>query len=436
MSYEPERQFRDALTQAGLVLDEQLIADGKIQRCDVVGKKGGRDGAYLLNLYPNFAAGGFQNWTDGAGWQKWWYRKPGWTPTPEEQAEIDEAIEQARTEAEKERAEAEAVALAKARRMWADANLASPEHPYCARKGVKPDGLRSWRFADGTTSLLVPVLDGEEKLMSLQYIPEEGKKKFKRDCRVGGGHFWVCEPSADPAGTICICEGWATGESIYQATQHNVVIAFFAGNMLAVAEWVRARNPQAKIILCADDDWRTEGNPGLTKAREAAAKVNGYLAVPKFDANRGEKDTDFNDMVRATGAELVKAVIEKPSRVGELLPIIELARLDRITYDRRRKQAAKDLGVRSATLDEMVAETRAEEAADAEAGALLPHWIVEPWPEPVDTGILLRAVEARITRHVATLGKRAVVPALWTMFSWVHDAATHSPNTAPHFARA
>jgi hypothetical protein len=107
--------------------------------------------------------------------------------------------------------------------------------------------------------------------------------------------------------------------------------------------------------------------------------------------------------------------------------IADLARLDRVAYDRRRKQAAKDLGVRPSTLDEMVEESRAEQAEDAEAGALLPHWVVEPWPEPVDTGILLGTVQARITQHVATLGKRAIVPALWTMFSWVHDTATHSP---------
>jgi putative DNA primase/helicase len=68
---------------------------------------------------------------------------------------------------------------------------------------------------------------------------------------------------------------------------------FSAGNLFAVAECVRARYPQAKIILCADDDWQTEGNPGLTKAREATAKVGGYLAVPKFGADRGDDEKDF-----------------------------------------------------------------------------------------------------------------------------------------------
>jgi len=56
-----------------------------------------------------------------------------------------------------------------------------------------------------------------------------------------------------------------------------------------------------------------------------------------------------------------------------------------------------------------------------------PHWAVEPWPEPVDTGELLEEISSLITRYVATLEKRAIVPALWTMFTYVHDVSTHSP---------
>lgn len=37
------------------------------------------------------------------------------------------------------------------------------------------------------------------------------------------------------------------------------------------------------IILCADNDRFTPGNPGVTKAREAAIAVDGYLTVPRFD---------------------------------------------------------------------------------------------------------------------------------------------------------
>ena len=38
------------------------------------------------------------------------------------------------------------------------------------------------------------------------------------------------------------------------------------------------------LVLAADDDWQTEGNPGLTAATEAARAVGGRLAVPDFAA--------------------------------------------------------------------------------------------------------------------------------------------------------
>ncbi len=62
---------------------------------------------------------------------------------------------------------------------------------------------------------------------------------------------------------------------------------------------------------------------------------------------------------------------------------------------------------------------------------MFPYWEGEPWPEPVNTDMLLREIEAEITRYVATLGKRSIVPALWIMQTYVHDIATHSPILLP-----
>src|SRR5262249_61017783 len=61
--------------------------------------------------------------------------------------------------------------------------------------------------------------------------------------------------------------------------------------------------------------------------------------------------------------------------------LVELARLSRFEYDRRRKQEAKKLGIKVDTLDREVAELRAQNAAEKD---FLPHWTVEPWPEQVD----------------------------------------------------
>ena len=66
----PEVQFRAALAHRDIVPPDELIADGKLHRCDAVGRGGKGDAAYVLHL-DGVSAGGFQNWRDGIGWQDW-----------------------------------------------------------------------------------------------------------------------------------------------------------------------------------------------------------------------------------------------------------------------------------------------------------------------------------------------------------------------------
>ena len=67
-----------------------------------------------------------------------------------------------------------------------------------------------------------------------------------------------------------------------------MVVAFDAGNLMPVALAFRKKYPDMDIIICADNDTETEGNPGLTKAKEAAKAINARLAVPPISG-------DFND---------------------------------------------------------------------------------------------------------------------------------------------
>ena len=56
--------FRNAMQQRGLVPPSEILTDGKLHRCDVRGKNGSGDGAYILHD-DDRPAGGFQNWQDG-----------------------------------------------------------------------------------------------------------------------------------------------------------------------------------------------------------------------------------------------------------------------------------------------------------------------------------------------------------------------------------
>lgn len=108
---------------------------------------------------------------------------------------------------------------------------------------------------------------------------------------------------------MCIAEGYATGATIHQATGCPVAVAFNAGNLEPVAKIMRHKLPGLPIILCADDDANTEGNPGITKANQAALVVGGKVASPNFGDRRPADATDFNDMAALLGLEAVAKAI-------------------------------------------------------------------------------------------------------------------------------
>jgi phage/plasmid primase-like uncharacterized protein len=314
------REFLDAMARRGLELSamKNLEADGRYHRCDVADKKGGnRDGSYVFSLTP-IPHGAFNNWTDERGYESWCAQYGKRELTAAERREIDEEIAKARRQDQKARARANAEARIRAKSMWGKALTAPDNHPYCQRKGVKPSRLKIFRFKDGGQPLLIPMY-AEGKLWNLQFIRDDGDKHGLKGGRVTGCHFWICKPTETDSKVIVICEGWATGEDIYQATGHAVIMTFGTSNLLAVAEWVREQYPDRELIIAADDD-----PPGISTATEVACAVHARLAVPKFDEGRGEKDTDFNDLARLYGHETVREDIadavepeEDPEQAGD-----------------------------------------------------------------------------------------------------------------------
>jgi putative DNA primase/helicase len=108
-----------------------------------------------------------------------------------------------------------------------------------------------------------------------------------------------------PNGKLVLAEGFATGASIHECTGDAVAVCFNAGNVQAVAQALRSKYPELALIVAADDDHKTDGNPGLTQAKAAAQAVGALLAVPVFGADRPDKATDFNDLHQLQGAQAV-----------------------------------------------------------------------------------------------------------------------------------
>lgn len=302
------QQFRDALIRRGIVPPADLVTDGTIHRCDADGRNGKGDAAYLLHI-DGVPSGGFQNWRDGLGWEIW-RANIGRNLSPVEVVAQRERIEASKRLAEAEAEKRRASARDKAAGIWARSEPAPDDHPYLVAKGVKAHGLRQYNGA-----LVVPVREGGE-LHSLQFIGADGGKRFLTGGKVNGCYHSI----GKPGDTICVVEGYATGASVHEATGNAVAVAFDAGRLLPVAEAMRAKFPDARLILCADDDHKTESNPGLTKATEAALAVSGLLAVPDFGSDRPDDATDLNDLHRLHGREAAAAAVGNAKTPGVSAP--------------------------------------------------------------------------------------------------------------------
>jgi putative DNA primase/helicase len=291
-------QFRDAIRFAGLVPPDVIETDGKLHRFSTNGKRSDDAGWYVYHA-NGVPAGAFGNWRSGLSQR--WRADIGRTLTPGEEAEYHVKVERIQREREAAKALEQAEAGSEAAGIWKASTPAPDSHPYLIRKGIKAHGARLHHGA-----LTIPMRsDGE--IHSLQFIGEDGKKRFLPGGRVTGCYFIIGNP--EDAAALCIAEGYATGASIYEATGYPAAVAFNAGNVLPVAKAMRERFTKLQLIVCADDDTGTQGNPGIAKATEAARAVDGLLAIPVFGTSRLPGVSDFNDMAALHGLEAVKRAI-------------------------------------------------------------------------------------------------------------------------------
>jgi putative DNA primase/helicase len=124
---------------------------------------------------------------------------------------------------------------------------------------------------------------------------------------------------------------------------------------------------------------------------------------------------------------LAKRAAEKrvAPRPDDKALIEALARKDHTDYDRMRVDLAETLGIRVGTLDDKVEALRKKfMAGDDEA---LPHWNVEPWPEPVDGDALLDSIRRVFRRYIVLPSRADIALPLWVLHAWTIDACEISP---------
>jgi len=182
---------------------------------------------------------------------------------------------------------------------WSSGDLVN-SHQYLSNKGVISYDLRVDRG-----SLLVPLFNIEGEMVNIQSINPNGDKYFAKGGRKKGCFYLL----GDVTDTIIFCEGYSTGASIFEATKIAVAICFDSGNLMSVALELSTKHPNAKILICGDDDRHNEVNTGRIKACETATHVGGSVVFPVFEDNVKDNPTDFNDLHQLKGLSEVKKQI-------------------------------------------------------------------------------------------------------------------------------
>ncbi len=173
-------------------------------------------------------------------------------------------------------------------------------HNYLDLKKVQPTaGLR----VNGETELVMSLQDVAGRVWSYQTIDPIGCKLFMPGGRVRGCYHLIGKMDEGP---VVICEGYATGATIHQATGWPVCCAMNCGNLKDVCVAIRKEHPDSILVVGADDDRFTENNPGMSKARAAADAVRALLAIPEFPTDCN--GTDFNDLAVHCSEQIVRAI--------------------------------------------------------------------------------------------------------------------------------
>src|ERR1700733_659355 len=243
-----ETECLSHMASNGIPFSGPLIADGKIHRFSADEKKHKKDEWYLLcagtskkgNAYIN---GVFGSWSSG---EKFSYRSWQEKDVFDEQElqELRGAVRKAREKAEKAIQERHEIAAQECLRTWESLQHNQPSETHLAYlklKKVSAYGIRYGNNEQGYPSVIIPLLNVQGQIRSLQYISvgNEGTvyKRFHTEGEKKGNFFVMGTiKNGEP---FYVCEGYVTGASAFEAINQPVVVAFDSGNLSPVIENLR-----------------------------------------------------------------------------------------------------------------------------------------------------------------------------------------------------
>lgn len=337
----PENEFKEALISMGaMVSGKHPVMDGKPHRIEMDGDKQGEKAGFYVAHLDGVPAGYIKN--NRTGEELKWKSKDYVLTDKQKTALKSQALQNQRTR-ELEIEDLQRSTAVKLREKLSLMNELTEPTPYLTAKGIQ---VHSGIYTDEAKRLTcIPATDIEGYLWTIQYIAEDGTKRFAKNSRKEGCfHVLGGLDKLANAPVIVIAEGYATAATIKEATELAAVVsAFDSGNLKSVAKALHDKYPLTPIILVADDDKHLEQskgiNPGKEKAGQAADAVNGFILIPIFapgeQSSNPKQFSDFNDMAKHSklGIEGVKRQIRpKVDRISKRYNWLHLSEKSNIVH--------------------------------------------------------------------------------------------------------
>lgn len=308
---DPRGEFQRQLIVDGYGVPKVFVC-GKVMRMKAPGDKKKFSGWCWYEEFDDtynegavIGYGQYGSWKEGDAKDS----KTHWSSRNEELLTRDQkhAIDEARAVAQKQREAEQAIlhqeAALECYEVYSNAGEAG-EHDYLKRKKIDACGA----IKQDKGALIIPMMDENGVLQSVQYIKKDGFKHYHKGGKVAGAHFAIHGTTA----TVYVAEGYATAASVYMATGATCYVAFTAHKLLDVVMIARSHYPASSIVIAGDDDAKNEINIGKQKAKEIAQSLG---VIAKFPDMKGKKGSDFNDVHCAYGLD---EVAEQLNRVHEL----------------------------------------------------------------------------------------------------------------------
>jgi phage/plasmid primase-like uncharacterized protein len=239
--------------------------------------------------------------------------------TPEELEKRKQARKERDEEQQRAQKEGYAKAALVAQRIWASGKITESDR-YLEKKDVQPKEIRhcseslNIKKEQQYGALMVPMYR-KNQIVSIQFITASGKRYLPGSSTEGAYNRIGTLKGAD--GPLCLCEGYATGLTIHEATGWSVLVCFSASGMVQVARGLGLTKIHRAFLVCGDDDYKTAGNPGETAAKAAVEILlnsgkRASATLPNFVARSWQVSfSDFNDLQNVESLTEVASQLHK-----------------------------------------------------------------------------------------------------------------------------